>query len=195
MQTDVAQIASLDRGQRLGHAVDKRLDADHAGARPCGRLCNHVFAAAEADLERISSTGTANSAARSAGAGCRDVDGEPRQQRLYELGLPRAQLVAFAPAEKGPSLMRFAIHDRRRLRACPGKVEAGFPKGHATEHIWLGLKRKRFNILGASPLPRVMRGLDPRIPIVPAQCPPKRDGRNKSGHDVCGVSTKRNKPS
>jgi hypothetical protein len=35
--------------------------------------------------------------------------------------------VAFAPAEKGPSLVRFAIHDRRRLRACPGKVEAAFP--------------------------------------------------------------------
>ena len=42
---------------------------------------------------------------------------------------------------------------------------------------------------GAFPLPGVMRGLDPRIPVVPAQCPFKRDGRNKSGHDVCGLST------
>jgi hypothetical protein len=28
-----------------------------------------------------------------------------------------------------------------------------------------------------------MRGLDPRIPIIRAQCPPKRDGRDKPGHD------------
>jgi hypothetical protein len=28
-----------------------------------------------------------------------------------------------------------------------------------------------------------MRGLDPRIPIVGTQCPPKRDGRDKPGHD------------
>src|SRR5215813_4247769 len=28
-----------------------------------------------------------------------------------------------------------------------------------------------------------MRGLDPRIPLRRAQCPPKRDGRDKPGHD------------
>jgi hypothetical protein len=28
-----------------------------------------------------------------------------------------------------------------------------------------------------------MRGLDPRIPIARSQCPPKRDGRDKPGHD------------
>src|ERR1700744_512954 len=30
----------------------------------------------------------------------------------------------------------------------------------------------------------VMRGLDPRIPIIRAQCPTKRDGRDKPGHDA-----------
>src|SRR5262245_48966079 len=29
----------------------------------------------------------------------------------------------------------------------------------------------------------VMRGLDPRIPLGGAQCPPTRDGRDKPGHD------------
>ncbi len=33
MQADVFELALVDRGQRLGHAVDERLDADEAGAR------------------------------------------------------------------------------------------------------------------------------------------------------------------
>jgi uncharacterized protein (DUF2336 family) len=51
MQSDIAQPRRLDGAERLGHAIDEGLDADNSGARPRDRLSDHVFAAAEADLE------------------------------------------------------------------------------------------------------------------------------------------------
>ena len=67
MQPDVGELARRDRGQRLGHAVDERLDADEAGARMLLGLRDQVLAAAEADLEadvvdRLRETGHARSA-------------------------------------------------------------------------------------------------------------------------------------
>src|SRR6185437_915934 len=41
--------------------------------------------------------------------------------------------------------------------------------------------------IGVSPL-CVMRGLDPRIPLRLARCPPDRDGRDKPGHDKESLS-------
>ena len=51
MQPDVVELALVDRGQRLGHAVDERLDADEAGARMPLGLGDQMFAAAEAAFE------------------------------------------------------------------------------------------------------------------------------------------------
>ena len=51
MQADVFELALVDRGQRLGHAVDERLDADEAGTRMPLRFGDQVFAAAEAAFE------------------------------------------------------------------------------------------------------------------------------------------------
>ena len=41
----------LDRGERLGHAVDEGFDADEAGPRCIMGLCDQEFAATETDLE------------------------------------------------------------------------------------------------------------------------------------------------
>ena len=51
MQPDIVQLVGFDGGQRFGHAVDERLDADEAGVRLRLRLRDHELAAAKADLE------------------------------------------------------------------------------------------------------------------------------------------------
>ncbi len=50
-QTDVLEPVLLDRGKRLGHAIDERLAADEAGARICQCLRDQMLAAAKADFQ------------------------------------------------------------------------------------------------------------------------------------------------
>src|SRR5262245_21553878 len=51
VEADVGEMLRGNGRERLGHAVDERLDADEAGVRmrPC--LAHQVLAAAETDLE------------------------------------------------------------------------------------------------------------------------------------------------
>src|SRR5262249_40536491 len=51
VQPDIGEIFQVDRRERLGHAVDERLDPDEAGARMLFGLRDHVLAAAQSDLE------------------------------------------------------------------------------------------------------------------------------------------------
>ena len=51
MQADILQSGVVDGGQRFGHAVDERFDADEAVCRPRCGLSDQILAAAEADLE------------------------------------------------------------------------------------------------------------------------------------------------
>ena len=51
VQADVCKFFGLDGGQRLGHTVDERLDADEVGVRIAHRLRNELLTAAEADFE------------------------------------------------------------------------------------------------------------------------------------------------
>ena len=51
MQADIARAVLLDRRQRLGHAVDERLDPMKPVRGRAMRLGDQVFAAAEADLQ------------------------------------------------------------------------------------------------------------------------------------------------
>src|SRR5580704_11932550 len=79
MQPDVLQLAAFDGRERLGHAVDERLDADEAGARPRLRLGDQIFAAAEADLELNVVGGERKQHSERGGRGVAEIDGEPRQ--------------------------------------------------------------------------------------------------------------------
>ena len=79
MQPDVLQLAAVDGRERLGHAVDERLDADEAGARPLLRLRDQIFAAAEADLELDVIDRDRKQRAERRRSGVAEIDGEPRQ--------------------------------------------------------------------------------------------------------------------
>ena len=100
MQPDVVELALVDRDQRLGHAVDERLDADEAGARMPLRLGDQMFAAAEAAFEP-DLVDAVEQRAQIGGCGRGQIEREPRQQRVQQRGLARLQRVALAPAEKG----------------------------------------------------------------------------------------------
>ena len=79
MQADIAQPRRLDGGERLGHAIDEGLDADNSGARPRDRLSDHVFAAAEADLELNFINRHREQRREIRGRRMSDIDHKPRQ--------------------------------------------------------------------------------------------------------------------
>ena len=79
VQADIAQSGRLDGGERLGHAVDEGLDANHSGLRPCGRLGDHVFAAAKADLELNFFHRHGEQCPERGGRGMADINRETRQ--------------------------------------------------------------------------------------------------------------------
>ena len=101
----------------------------------CGRACacaTKFFAAAKSDLElRLRSPAPETALRNSAGAGCDRSSARRGSSVSQKLGLPLAQLVAFAPAEKGARRMRFGSIGRytlarpgERSRAKPDKVNA-----------------------------------------------------------------------
>src|SRR6187455_191126 len=101
MQADVFELALVDRRQRLGHAVDERLDADEA-----------AFEANVIDiLEQRTQLGR-----------CRggQVDGESRQERVEQRGLARPQRVAFAPAEERTGSFVLFAHAPLSKTTMPG---------------------------------------------------------------------------
>src|SRR5437588_12952701 len=51
VKPDICEALRLDRGERLGDAVDEWFAADKADIGPFGREPHQVFAAAEADLQ------------------------------------------------------------------------------------------------------------------------------------------------
>jgi hypothetical protein len=79
MQPDILQLAAFDGRKRLGHAVDERLDADEAGARPRLRLRDQIFAAAKADLELNVVDRNRKKRAKLGGSRVAEVDSKPRQ--------------------------------------------------------------------------------------------------------------------
>ncbi len=105
MQTDILQAGALDRRQRLGHAVDKGLDADESRARPRRGLRNHGFTAAKADFQLHFVNRHRKQRVKIGRSGLRKIERQNRQQRVKKLRLPLAQLVALAAAEEGARVM------------------------------------------------------------------------------------------
>ena len=104
-------FALVDRGERLRHAVDERLDADEADARIGLRLRDQMLGAAEADFEpNVVDRRRETARARSSGARLAQIEREARQQRVEQLGLPRAQRMALAPAEERAVTMAVVAH-------------------------------------------------------------------------------------
>ena len=123
MQPDVFELALVDRRQRLGHAVDERLDADEARARMLRGFGDQMLAAAEAAFQP-DLVDTIEQRAQIGRRGRGQIEPEPRQQRVHQRGLALAQRMALAPAEEGAGWFRFA-HDadnswrRTQKRRCP----------------------------------------------------------------------------
>ena len=90
----------LDLREDLCHAVDIRLAADEAGIRKGQRFGNQMLAAAEADFEPGIVERRFEDFAKMRRRGRRNVQRQPRQQILDQVGLQCAQLVALAPAEE-----------------------------------------------------------------------------------------------
>src|SRR5882724_9850432 len=105
MQPDVLKLALVDRRQRLGHAVDERLDADEARARMQQGLRNQMFAAAEAAFQP-DLVDSMEQRAQIGRSGRGKIELEPRQQRVHQRGLALAQRMALAPAEEGAGWFR-----------------------------------------------------------------------------------------
>ena len=114
-----------NRRQRLGHAVDERLDPDEADTRVHLRLADQVFAAAEADLEPHLVDGRGKQRAQIFRRN-REIECDLREQRLKQRRPGGCQSVALAPAEKGARSPRFAIdvtcQRTARLRASARSV-------------------------------------------------------------------------
>src|SRR5262245_47304998 len=108
MQPDVFDLLRVDRRQRLGHAVDERLAADEPGARMVERLRDQVLTAAEADLEADVVDRTWKERGEIVRRP-REIDREPRQQRLEQPGLMRAQGMALAAAEECAVTVRLVV--------------------------------------------------------------------------------------
>ena len=109
MQTDVLQRPSVDRGERLGHAVDEGLDADERRCRGRAFACAIIFSPPPKPISSATSlTGTGNSALARPERDAK-IERKPRQQRVEKLGLLRTQLVTLAPAEEGARVMLFGI--------------------------------------------------------------------------------------
>ena len=100
VQTDVAQAAAFDRGERFGHAVDEGFDADNAGAGMLARLRDHRFTAAETDFERNIADRYRKQHAQIERRRSGKIERQQRQQSLDQLRLVRAELVTFAPAKE-----------------------------------------------------------------------------------------------
>ena len=81
--------------------------------RGCACACAIIdFAAAEADLELNLGDRQPETARRVGGSGTRQIDRKPRQQRLEQPRLMRAQLVALAPSEERAGRFWSARHCR-----------------------------------------------------------------------------------
>ena len=132
MQPDVVERARLDSGERLGHAVDERLDADEADLRLPRGFGQQVFAGAETDLQADAIDRDREQRGQLARR-LAQVERQPRQQGRQQSGLARAELVALPAAEKGTARAAVLIHrgnsvaPPRRCRARPAlRMTAGY---------------------------------------------------------------------
>ena len=130
MQPDVFELAFVDRRQRLGHAVDERLDADEARARMPRGFGDQMLAAAEAAFQP-DVVDVVEQRAQIGRSRRGEIEREPRQQRVEQRRLPLAQRMALAPAEEGAGLFCFA-HDARQSAGTEPKNDDARPEaGHA----------------------------------------------------------------
>ena len=99
MQPDIFELARRDRGQRLRHAVDERLDPDEAGARMLGGFLDEMLAAAEADFKphMLNRDGKQRTKVVRPSV---EVEREARQQRLEQRRLRGPECVPLAPSEE-----------------------------------------------------------------------------------------------
>ena len=88
VQADVCEACALDRCQRFGHAVDKRLDADESGVRMSLGLGDQMLAAAKADLEPHI-VGMLEKCSKICRRRICQIERKLRQQRLEQAGLMR----------------------------------------------------------------------------------------------------------
>ena len=105
------RLSLLDRGERLGHAVDERLDAEKAGLAAARAACAIIDSPPPKPISSATSvTGTGNSVRRSAGAG--------RERSIASCGNRVSTAAPGAGAACGPCavrrtrgvLLRFAFH-------------------------------------------------------------------------------------
>jgi hypothetical protein len=101
MQADVGERAIVNGGQRLGHAVDERLDTDEAGARMAFGFRHQMFAAAEAAFQ----PDVIDSVEQRAQIGRRrrlvELERKPRKQCFEQRRLARLERVPLAASKKG----------------------------------------------------------------------------------------------
>ncbi len=94
-------------------------------ARMGGRLGDQMLAAAEADFEPHVVDGSVETARAGRPAARVEIERQPRQQRLEQRRLPRAQRMALAPAEEG-AVSSWLVLDRHAERQprCPQIMSA-----------------------------------------------------------------------
>ena len=96
------QTLRFDRGERLGHPVEERLDADEAAGRIGSRLRDQMLGAAEADLEPDLTTGDGKQGGRATPA---QTIADQRRGSAADVSiqtrLPGPQGLALAASEEG----------------------------------------------------------------------------------------------
>ena len=98
------RAARLDRRQRLGHAVDERLDADEAGARMRSACAIRCSPPPKPISSRTRVDRLRKQRAQVGRRGPIEIERKPRQQRLEQRRLARPQRMPLAPAEERAAL-------------------------------------------------------------------------------------------
>ena len=114
------ELALLDRGQRLGHAVDEGLDADESRARMLRGLGDQMLAAAEAAFQPHV-VHAAEQRTQIGGRGLGQIDRELRQQCVDQRGLRWRRGWPLRRPKNAPVLLsEVSTHTTVMAGLCPG---------------------------------------------------------------------------
>ena len=133
----LARPRAVDRGQRLRHAVDERLDADEAGRRIALGLRDQVLAAAEADLE-ADVVGALEQRAQISGAGVSRSSASRGSSVSNSAACCGLSAWPLRRPKKAPALIRLMLRQyqkrvdgrRRKARSSPRR-QRGYAGHHA----------------------------------------------------------------
>lgn len=112
MQTNILKAFGLDAGERLGHAIDERFDANKTDMPICFGFGEHRLTAAKADFETNRRDRFDKQRAELSWRRPTEIEGKTRQQRFEQPSLPRPQLMAFTASEERTDIVEWGIHSR-----------------------------------------------------------------------------------